>query len=84
MRVIPKRTNVRMELFRGIEVIDVIVGAVGAILVISLAISNIPGHIIMAILALILTFALVFPVEDDKGYLMALFGVTFLGRPKVF
>ena len=84
MRVIPKRTNVRMELFRGIEVIDVIVGAVGAMLVISLAVSNLPGRFIMAAVATILTVALVFPVEDDKGYLVALFGMTYLGRPRVF
>ena len=84
MRVIPKRTNVRMELFRGIEVIDVIVGAIGAMFVISLAVSNLPGRYVMSIVALVLTVALVFPVEDDKGYLMALFGMTYLGRPRVF
>lgn len=84
MRVIPKRTNIRMELFRGIEVMDVIVGAIGSMLVISLAVSNLPGKFIFAAIMLIITVMLVFPLDDDKGYLIALYALRFLSRPKTF
>ncbi|MCR4745055.1 MAG: DUF87 domain-containing protein [Lachnospiraceae bacterium] len=84
MRVIPKRTRVRMELFNGIEVIDVIIAAIGGILVVSLAVSNLPGRFAFAIAALILTVGLVFPLEDDKGYLLLLYALRYFGRPRVF
>ncbi|MCR5177850.1 MAG: DUF87 domain-containing protein [Lachnospiraceae bacterium] len=84
MRVIPKKTNVRLELFPGLEVVDVLVGAVGASLTVMLLLANIPGHLIMALIIAVLTAALVIPLDDDKGYLMILFFLRYLGRPKHF
>ena len=70
MRVIPKRTNVRLELFKGIEVMDVLVGAVGALIVISFAVSNLPAKFFFAIAMLAITVALVIPLGDEKGYMV--------------
>lgn len=84
MRVIPKKTNVRMELFRGVEVIDVIVGAVGALIVISFAVSNLPAKFIFALIVLAITIALVIPLGDEKGYMIILFALRFLGQPRHF
>ena len=50
MRVIPKKTNVRLELFPGLEVIDVIVGGLGAALTVMLLMANIPGHFAVALI----------------------------------
>ena len=84
MRVIPKKTNVRLELFRGLEVVDVFVGGIGLGITILLLLANIPGHIYMAILIAIITVALVIPVDDDKGYLMLLYFMRYMGRPRRF
>lgn len=84
MRIIPKRTNVRMELFRGVEVMDVIVGASGALLALSLGVSNLPGHILMALITVVLTAMLVIPFGDDRGYHLLIYGLRFLGRPRLF
>ncbi len=84
MRVIPKKTNVRLELFPGLEVVDVLVGAVGASLTVMLLLANIPGHFIMALVVAVLTAALIVPIDDDKGYLMILFFLRYIGRPKHF
>ena len=84
MRVIPKKTNVRLELFPGLEVVDVLVGAVGASLTVMLLLANIPGHLIMALIIAVLTAALVIPLDDDKGYLMLIYFLRYLGRPRVF
>lgn len=84
MRVIPKRTNVRMELFRGVEVVDVIVGAVGALIAISFAVSNLPGKFIFAGVMAVITASLVIPIGDEKGYMIVLFGLRYLGQPRQF
>ena len=84
MRVIPKKTKVRLELFPGLEVVDVFVGAIGAALTVMLAMANIPGHWAMAIIVAVITAALIIPIDDDKGYLMIIYFLRYLGRPRNF
>ncbi|XME01770.1 VirB4 family type IV secretion system protein [Lachnospiraceae bacterium C1.1] len=84
MRVIPKRTNVRMELFRGIEAIDVLIGSVGTLIVISFAMSNLPMKAVWAVAMLTLTVLLIFPVGDEKGYMIVLCGLRYIGKPRHF
>ena len=84
MRVIPKRTKVRLELFKGVEVVDVLVGAAGIGLCISLVFSNLPGKFVVAILLLLITVSMVVPIDDDKGYLFVLYALRYFGRKRVF
>ncbi|MCR4763563.1 MAG: DUF87 domain-containing protein [Lachnospiraceae bacterium] len=84
MRVIPKKTKVRLELFPGLEVVDVFVGAIGAALTVMLAMANVPGHWAMAIIVAVITAALIIPIDDDKGYLMIIYFLRYLGRPRSF
>jgi hypothetical protein len=84
MRVIPKKTNVRLELFPGLEVVDVAVGAIGAALTVMLLMANIPWHFALAFVVAAITAALIIPVDDDKGYLMLIYFLRYLGRPKTF
>ncbi|MBR3736028.1 MAG: hypothetical protein IKN07_09100, partial [Lachnospiraceae bacterium] len=84
MRVSPKRTKVRLELFKGIEVVDVLVGAAGVGLAISLMFSNLPGKYIMMVIVLLLTVSMVVPIDDDKGYLFLLYLIRYLGRKREF
>ena len=46
MRIIPKRTKVRMELFKGIELVDVLVAGAGMGLSASFLVSNLPAHLV--------------------------------------
>lgn len=84
MRVIPKKTKVGMELFKGIGVLDVFVGAVGLGLSASLLTANLPGHLVLSAVMLILTIGLVFPVEDDKGYMTMYYVLKYAARIKRF
>ena len=84
MRVIPKRTKVRLELFKGIEVIDVLVGAAGVGLAISVLFSNLPGKYPLTIILLLLTVALVVPLDDDKGYTFILYTIRFFSRRREY
>ena len=63
---------------------DVIVGSCGALLTMSFGISNLPGHLIMASIVLVLTVMLVFPFGDDKGYHLLIYALRFIGRPRHF
>ena len=78
MRVIPKRTKVRLELFKGIEVVDVLVGAAGVGLAISLMFSNLPGKYIVMVIVLLLTVSMVVPIDDDKGFLFLCHSFTLI------
>ena len=73
-----------MELFPGLELVDVLVGAGGAAITVLFALSNIPGHFIAALIIAVLTAALIVPIDDDKGYLMILYFMRYLGRPRTF
>ena len=84
MRVIPKKTKVRMELFRGIELPDVLIGAVGLALTVSLFVSNVPFAGLCASIVAVITTMLIIPIEDDKGYLMFYYILRYLSRQRVF
>ena len=84
MRIIPKRTKVRMELFKGIEIVDVLVAGVGMGLSASFLVSNLPAHLALSIVTLIVTAGLVIPIEDDKGYILIYNVLKYAGRYKVF
>lgn len=84
MRIIPKRTKVRMELFKGIEVVDVFVGGIGVGISASFLVSNLPGNVILSLVILLITAALVIPFEENKGYLLLFYAIRYMGRYKVF
>ncbi len=84
MRIIPKRTKVRMELFKGIELMDVLVASVGVGISASLLVSNLPGGWVMSMIAVLITVVLVFPMEDDKGYLFLYHILKYAARSRVF
>ncbi|MDO4265436.1 MAG: ATP-binding protein [Eubacteriales bacterium] len=84
MRIIPKRTKVRMELFKGIELMDVLVGSLGAGVAVSLLVSNLPGHLYLMVLVLLITVALIVPIDDDKGYQLLFHVLKYAARPRIF
>lgn len=84
MRIIPKRTKVRMELFKGIELLDVLVASVGMGISAALLVSNLPAKGILMIVVVMITAALVFPLDDDKGYMFLYYVIKHFARPKKF
>ena len=49
MRIIPGKTKVQLELFKGVTLTDMLIGLVGAILLIFVLVSNMPGKMVFAI-----------------------------------
>lgn len=84
MRIIPKKTNVQMEFFRGIGVIDILVIMAGVALSIALLLSNLPYHLTASLVMVVITVVIVIPVDDEKGYMMIYAGLRFLARHKAF
>ena len=63
MRIIPKKTKVSMEFFKGVEIPDVLVGILGVAIVISVIFSNLPSRMLIAGGIAVLFGASVVPVD---------------------
>lgn len=84
MRIIPKKTKVQMEFFKGIGVPDVAVGLIGASFAIAIFLSDLPLHIPISVIVLILVMGLIIPLEDEKGYMIIYNALVYLARQKYF
>lgn len=84
MRIIPKKTKVAMEFFKGVEVPDVLVGVVGVSIVLSVVFSNLPNRMIIAAAIAVLFGASVVPMDGEKGYMMIYNLLKYLARYRVF
>ena len=84
MRIIPKKTKVAMEFFRGVEVPDVFVGIIGISIVISVVFSNLPFRIWIGGAVAVLFGASVVPVDGEKAYMMLYNSLKYLARYRLF
>lgn len=69
MRIIPRNTKVKLEFFKGIDVLDVLLGLLGFGLALALFLSNLTFHIGIAIGVLFVTGVLLVPLDEDKIYI---------------
>ncbi|MCR4815249.1 MAG: hypothetical protein K5879_10535 [Lachnospiraceae bacterium] len=72
MRLIPGKTKVQIELFRGVTLWDILVGAIALILIILVVISSLPHKIPFCIGIFFLTALLVIRLDEKPNYLMIL------------
>ena|GEM_PF-133000 len=84
MRLIPGKTKVRIELFKGVSLGDIIVVTLGAALVILFAISSLPWKVGICIAIAFLTFFLVLRLDDESNYVFVLKMLKYLVLPKRF
>ena len=84
MRIIPKRTKVRLEFFKGIGIVDMVIALIGLSFVAILLLSDLPGHVVISLLLAVFFIAIVVPIDDDKGYMMIYNAILYLVRHKSF
>lgn len=84
MRIIPKKTKVAMEFFKGVEIPDVFVGIVGISIVISVVFSNLPFRLLIGAAVAVIFGASVVPVEGEKAYMMVYNLLKYLARYRRF
>ena len=72
MRIIPKKTKVSTEFFTGVSTADILVGAVGVILLFFIVLSNLP-HKLGICGGVVLLFAmLLVRIDDEPNYMFLL------------
>lgn len=81
MRIIPKRTKVETELFKGVSIVDIIVGLFGALVCVAVVTSNLPYRWWIAIGVLILFVFLLLPIDDEKVYMLFLHWLRYMAIP---
>ncbi len=84
MRIIPKKTRVSMEFFKGIELTDIIIACVGVTLTLFMLLSNLPFRWIAALILFILFVASIIPVEDEKAYKTIYYAIKYAMSYKTF
>ncbi|MCD8082312.1 MAG: ATP-binding protein [Clostridiales bacterium] len=84
MRIIPKKTKVAMEFFKGVEIPDVVVGIIGIALVMTIIFSNLPFRLWIALVVAVLFGVSVVPVDGEKAYMMIYNGMKYLARYRLF
>ncbi len=84
MRIIPKKTKVAMEFFKGVEVPDVFVGIIGITIVISIVFSNLPFRLWIGAAVAVIFGASVVPVEGEKAYMMVYNFLKYIARYRRF
>ena len=84
MRIIPKKTKVNLEFFKGVEIPDLIVGLIGGGVIMAVLLSELPFRMWICSFFFVLTFALLVPLDDQKTYMIILHAVAFLARQRKF
>lgn len=84
MRLIPKRTNVKMQFFRNIGVIDMIILLVGGLFAFTILMSDLPFHFAFFVLVIVVTFAFVVPVDDEKSYMSIYYAIKYIARYRYY
>lgn len=82
MRIIPKKTKVSIEFFKGIDIIDMLIILVGIFLAALVFMSDIPFKLYVIVVVLVLFSILVTPMDDSKTYEYLIYLIRHLARPK--
>ena len=83
-RLIPNKTKVSVELFRGVTIGDVIVGGIGMLMLVLVIISNLPFKLGFSIIVVALTALLLIRLDDQPNYVYLLHILSFLGYKRHF
>ena len=79
MRMIPGKTKVKIELFRGVRIADAVIGAFFLGLIVLVISSNLPGMWIIALVLLLLGVGLLVRIDTEPNYIYLLHILRHLG-----
>ena len=72
MRLIPGKTKVQVELFKGVSLSDILVGGVAVVLIILVLLSSLPGRVFAALAVGVLAVALLARLDTVPNYIYLL------------
>ena len=84
MRLIPGKTKVSVELFRGVTLGDIIVCGVAMGMLILVLLSNLPWKLGICIAVVAVTALLLFRMDEQPNYIYVLHILSFLGYRRKF
>lgn len=84
MRIIPKKTKVETEIFKGVSIIDILVGLFGAFVCVALITSNLPYRWWIAIGVLMAFVFLLMPLDDEKVYMLFIHFLRYFAIPRSY
>ena len=67
MRIIPKKTKVSIEFFKGVDIIDLIIGMIGIFLVAMVVMSSLPFKLPLTMVLIIIFGVLLVPIDEEMG-----------------
>ena len=84
-RLIPRKTKVKLEFFRGVTILDLILAVIGVVGLIVLFLSNFNHNLIVALVFAIIWVSLFFKVsEDERFYTTIVHLFRFFAQKKKF
>ena len=85
VRIIPRRTKVKLEFMKGVTGIDLLIGVIAVVVLILLAASNFEGHIWIALVWAIFSISLFFKIADsDRFYVTIMHLARFSMQKKKY
>ena len=84
MRLIPSKTKVEIELFKGVTLADILVGGVALIMIVLVLISSLPGRIFVCFGIALLAVGLLVRLDTVPNYLYLLHILRHLGYMRHF
>ena len=84
MWLIPGKTKVQTEIFKGVSIADILIGAVSAVILFFLILSNLPFRFIIAVVHLFITALLLVRIDTEPNYIFLLHILRYIGYPRRF
>ncbi|MCL2457120.1 MAG: ATP-binding protein, partial [Defluviitaleaceae bacterium] len=84
MRIIPKNTRVAIEFFKGIDLVDVLVGMLGVTIEVFIFMSNFSGKLWLMLAVLLVFVFVMMRMDADKMYVLAFNFLKFLSYRRNF
>ncbi len=81
MRIIPKKTKVSFELFKGISIADFAVAAIGFTLAVLVLCSNLPFKFTLLTITIVVFVILLVSVDEDRNYVFIGYIIRHFSRP---
>ncbi|MBR3039327.1 MAG: DUF87 domain-containing protein [Lachnospiraceae bacterium] len=79
MRLIPGKTKVQIELFKGVTIWDIVIGALALLLVILIIISALPGKFVICCIIAFFSVLLLVRLDTQPNYIMVLHMIRHFG-----
>lgn len=84
MWLIPGKTKVQTEIFKGVSLADILIGIVASVIFVLLLLSNLPYKFILSIVLFFVTALLLIRIDAEPNYVFLLHMLRHIGYPRRF